>query len=122
MYRKLPRSEEDAIAYEVTGKLDEDALDELLTDLETAIADHGTVDLLISVPEAPAPYLEREAFTDDLGFWLRHGDDVGRYAVVGDDRLLEFLTDVSDPMTSTEVEFFHEESLDAAWNWVVNGE
>lgn len=34
--------------------------------------------------------------TDDLGFWFQHRDDLERYVIVGDSRLVEWVSELGD--------------------------
>jgi hypothetical protein len=119
MYRKLPRSDENVLGYEIQEVLTEDQLDEILTEIEEIIADHGSVRLLVSMPSVPYPDIK--AIDDDLGFWLRHSDNIDRYAVVGESPLLEWSSDVADRMTEPDIEYFEQTEIDDAWHWVKTG-
>jgi hypothetical protein len=119
MYRKLPRSDENVLGYEIQEVLTEDQLDEILTEIEETIADHGSVRLLVSMPSVPYPDIK--AIDDDLGFWLRHSDSIDRYAVVGESPLLEWSSDVADRMTEPDIEYFEQTEIDDAWRWVKTG-
>jgi hypothetical protein len=119
MYKKLPRSDENVLGYEIREVLTEDQLDEILTEIEETIADHGSVRLLVSMPSVPYP--DVKAIDDDLGFWLRHSDNIDRYAVVGESPLLEWSSDIADRVTEPDIEYFEQTEIDDAWSWVKTG-
>lgn len=119
MYEKLSRSGTTTLGYEVREVLTEEQLNEILTELEEAIATHGSVRLLVYMPSMPYP--EISALDDDLGFWLRHSENIDRYAVVGDGDLLEWASNVADRVTEPDVKYFEEDALDTAWDWVETG-
>lgn len=119
MYEKLSRSDENVLGYEIREVLTEDQLDEILTELEKTIADHGSVRLLVSMPSMPYPDLK--ALDDDLGFWLRHRENIDRYAVVGESTLLEWCSNITDAVTEPDIEYFEQADIDDAWDWVETG-
>lgn len=116
MYEKLSRSEGKVLGYEIREVLTEEQLDEILTEIEEVIADHGSVRLLVSMPSIPYP--DVKAIDDDLGFWLRHSENIDRYAVVGENPLLEWSSKVADRVSDPDIEYFEQAELDAAWDWV----
>lgn len=116
MYEKLPQSEEDTLGYEIREVLTEEQLTEMLDEIEEAIAEHGSVRLLVYVPSVPYPDIK--ALDDDLGFWLRHREHIDRYAVVGDSPLLEWASRLTDRVSHPDVEHFGEDDLPEAWAWV----
>lgn len=116
MYEKLSRSEGEVLGYEIREVLTEDQLEEILTEIEEVIADHGSVRLLVSMPSIPYP--DVKAIDDDLGFWLRHSENIDRYAVVGESPLLEWSSKVADRVSAPDIEYFEQAEIDAAWDWV----
>lgn len=119
MYEKLSRSDENVLGYEVREVLTEDQLEEILTEIEEAIADYGSVRLLVSMPSVPYP--DVNAIDDDLGFWLRHSENIDRYAVVGESSLLEWSSEIADRVTEPDFEYFEQDDIDDAWNWLESG-
>lgn len=118
MIEKLPRSEGNSIGYEVTDTLSEAEYGEILADVEAAIDEHGSAKLLIDLSRVSDSYAEFDAYEEDLGFYLRHGEEMECYAVVGDDSAPEWGTELSDRVTETDIEFFDAENLDDAWEYV----
>ena len=116
MYEKLDRSGEGVLGYRVSDRITEAELEAILQELETTIADRGDVDLLVHVESFPTP--ELDALDEDIGFWLQHGDDIGRYAVVGDSSIMKWATKAGDRATEATVRYFEEPELDDAWEWV----
>ena len=116
MYEKLSRSGENVLGYEVREVLTEDQLEEILSEIEERIAEHGSVRLLVSMPSVPYP--DVKAVDDDLGFWLRHSENIDRYAVVGESPLLEWSSEIADRVTEPEIEYFEQADIGEAWDWV----
>lgn len=119
MYKKLSRSNENVLGYEIKEVLTEDQLDQILTELEKTIADHGSVQLLVSMPSMPYPDLK--ALDDDLGFWLRHSENIDRYAIVGENPLLEWSSNIANRVTQPDIEYFEQADIDDAWDWIESG-
>lgn len=116
MYEPLGRSGDGVLGYRVSDRITEDELEAILQDLETTIADRGEVNLVVHVESFPTP--ELDALDEDIGFWLEHDDDIGRYAVVGDSSLMKWATKAGDRASEAEVRYFEEEQLAEAWDWV----
>lgn len=119
MYQTLAESQDPVVGYEVRGELDEADLEAILSDLERVIDEYGEARLLVVLPEIPQPSLD--ALEEDLGFWMRHADELERYAVVGDGRLLEWTAKLGDAAVDTDLRHFEESDLDDAWNWAKAG-
>ncbi len=73
---------------------------------------------LVAILESFKGWEKSEAW-GDLGFMVKHGNDVVKMAIVGDERWKEeaFLF-VGKGLRSTEVEFFPSSSLKQAEEWV----
>jgi hypothetical protein len=62
---------------------------------------------------------EKSESWGDLGFMVKHGDDIVKMAIVGDERWKEeTLLFVGKGLRSTEIEFFPSSSLKQAEEWV----
>jgi hypothetical protein len=116
MYEKLDRSGDGVLGYRVSDRITEEELEAILQELETTVAERGDVDLLVHVESFPTPDLD--ALDEDIGFWLEHGDDIGRYAVVGDSSIMKWATKAGDKAADADVQYFETEALDHAWDWV----
>jgi hypothetical protein len=64
MLRKLQRSVDNVLGYEVGGKLTEEEFEAFAEEFEAAISRHGKVRLLIQMPEMPR--MESGALWEDL--------------------------------------------------------
>ncbi|MFB6087679.1 MAG: STAS/SEC14 domain-containing protein [Haloarculaceae archaeon] len=116
MYEKLDRSSGRVLGYEVRDELTESQLESVLQDIERVIVEHGSARVLVYMPTVPRPDLD--ALDEDVGFWLEHGDDIERYAIVGDSRLLEWVTGLEDRVSGIDFRYFDESELDEAWAWL----
>ncbi|MCD2198867.1 MULTISPECIES: STAS/SEC14 domain-containing protein [unclassified Halobacterium] len=116
MYEKLDRSGGRVVGYQVRDELSEEDVEAMLQDIEETIHEEGSARVLVYMPTVPVPDLD--ALDEDIGFWLHHGDDLEKYAVVGDNRLLEWVTDLEDRVTDVDLEYFGAADLDDAWEWL----
>ncbi|MFD6953213.1 hypothetical protein A6A08_20345 [Nocardiopsis sp. TSRI0078] len=58
------------------------------------------------------------ALDDDLRFAGEHLGDIERYAVVGDQKLLELMVRASDKVVRARARHFAPEDEEAAWAWL----
>ena len=61
---------------------------------------------------------EIDALWQELKFDMRHNDDFGRIAVVGDSRVQEWGTKLSKPFFDAELRYFDEAEREAAEAWL----
>lgn len=120
MVEKLPKSGGRVLGYRVDGRIEGDELTKMLREMESVIEREGEVRLLVQLEGFPTTDLD--ALTEDLSFWLEHGNDIERYAVVGDSTLLDWAADVGGTMTSVDVQYFAESEMRDAWEWVAEDE
>ena len=118
MIEELPRSEGNSLGYEVTDTLSKEEYEEILANVELAIDKYGSAKLLLDLSRVSDSYAEFDAYEEDFDFYLRHGDEMECYAVVGDDSVHEWGTKLGDRVTETDLEFFDAKSLDEAWEYV----
>lgn len=120
MYTRLNGSMSESsgktLGYKITGKITEAEYQALRAELNRAIAEHGKIRLLVSIPELPA--MEWGVFDEDLRFAAQHMNDIERFAVVGDSTLVEWMTKLSGAVVGTEVRHFEPTEMDDAWRWV----
>ncbi|MGB9964636.1 STAS/SEC14 domain-containing protein [Halobacterium sp. CBA1126] len=116
MYEKLDRSSGRVVGYRVRDELSEADVEAMLEDVGETIREEGSARVLVYMPTVPVP--DVDALDEDVGFWLQHGDDVEKYAVVGDNRLLEWVTGLEDRVTGVDFEYFDAADLDDAWAWL----
>lgn len=117
MYRRLARSHDNIMGYEVSGAITEDDYLEMVTELREVIDDFGGARVLVRAPELPSPDFPQafgdriQPLTDDLGA-------VERYALVSDDPDAELAAPEPTQMTPTELRVFDSAQEDDAWRWL----
>ena len=112
VYWKLEESSGNVLCYEARGKLTEDELGSILTDIEEAIDRFGKVYLLIYLPDIPRPDLG--AVREDLEFARKLTKDIGRYAGVGGSALLDWVARLEGPLVNIEIKHFELDRLEEA--------
>jgi len=59
-----------------------------------------------------------DAALDDFRFGMQHQDDFERIAIVGQGVLQHWMTLMAKPFISADVQFFNQEQLGEAWDWL----
>ncbi|MFY1652429.1 STAS/SEC14 domain-containing protein [Solwaraspora sp. WMMB762] len=110
--------EGNVLGYEVAGKLTEQEYHDLYRELRAAIAEYGSVSVLGRLPDDGLPGMELSAIDDRLRFAREHLTDIDRAAVVGGNRVAEWVTRASDAMTPIELRHFDAGAEQHAWDWL----
>jgi hypothetical protein len=105
-----------ALELDILDKLNADDYREFIPPAEARIERQSKVNLLVRIKNFHG--WTPSALWEDLKFDVKHFNDVGRLAVVGEDDSGKWMTTVSRPFTGAEVEFFTKQQLDAARDWV----
>ena len=116
MYRILESNSEKVVGLRVNGKLTKEDYDGLIPYLEDILAQFDQISLLCDMSGFVG--IEAQAFWEDFKFSLRHLRDFKRMAIVGDQRWLEWWTNVFNPLVKTDVKYFPLEHMNEAWTWV----
>lgn len=99
-----------------SGTLTGDDYSKLLPAFEQRIKRHNKVNVLFDMVDFHG--WDAKGLWGDLKFDLKHFADVGRFAMVGDQKWEKNLTDLSRPFTTAEVRYFDRSHLDEARAWV----
>jgi hypothetical protein len=116
MYRKLAESSGSTLGYEFEGRISEDDVEAVTTELERAIEEHGKARLLIVFDDLEG--VEPKAIWEDLKFTPRYLTDVERFAFVGDEEWHEWVTAMAEKISRAEARFFTPDDLVQAWAWI----
>ncbi len=118
MFEELGDNTGAVLAYRVGGKVTREELGEIETKLVAAIDKFGKVRVLVELTGLSG--MEPGAFWEDLKFTLRHGRDIERLAVVGDQNWERWWTKIAGKLSGTDVEYFEVQQRIHAWHWLEN--
>lgn len=116
MYRRLDSGDDDVLGFEVEGTISQSSFEELLGEVRRAIDRFSAVRLLIRVHGWPTG--ETPTLAERLRFAKEHFGGIERYAVVGDSRVVEYLTTLADAFVDMDLRFFEVDEEKQAWAWV----
>ena len=103
---------------EIRGTLGKAEFDRCLTSLVSQIEDGGPLRLMVVLDQFDG--WEAKDAWNDIGIYIKHGDAVGRIAIVGDERWrdLALMFAVAD-LRKAPVEFFPAHDAAAADKWLM---
>jgi len=110
------RGQGNALGFTMKGKLSDEDYQKLIPVLEAAIASFGKIRLHVQFKDFHG--WDLGALWDDFKFGLAHKRDIERIAMVGENRIEEWMAKISKPFTSGEVRYFDSVDVEAAWIWV----
>ena len=110
----LDGSSENTLGFAVEGDVTKADYDVLTPAVEHAVAEHGSVSLLLDLTEFH--WEKVDAWGSDLEFGERLHDNIDKMAIVGDHTWQRYLAKLSSPFYAKESKFF--ESRDDAWGWI----
>lgn len=115
MYKKLDVDTNGVLGYEISGSVGDEAYETASAEIQEAIETHGSVNLLVRMPDTPDAEVDDG---DPLDFLFEHDDHIGRLAVVGDDRRVTWLARLGKARISSMVKRFDPDDEDDARLWV----
>ena len=116
MIRKLEKSKGKVIGFELSGKLHDEDYQVLVPEVEKVIDREGSVRLLLHLVDFQG--WDLHAAWDDMKFGVKHYRDFERVAIVGDKTWEEWMARLATPFTSSGSRFFHDDEIEAAWDWL----
>lgn len=116
MIQKLKESSGKAVGFKFSGELTDNEFKKFASEVETIIADHGKIRLLMVV-DYPQEF-DLKAAWDDLLFWIKHTKDIDRLAIVGQKKWEKWLELLGKPFIRAEVEYYENANVRNAWDWV----
>ena len=119
MYQRLERGKGKVVAFEIGESVTKEEVEQMLAQMREAVDEHGRIRLLVRMEGWPKN--ATAAFAERIRFAKDHYGDIDRYAVVGDHRLVEFLTEATDKVVSMELRHFDLPEEEAAWRWIEQG-
>lgn len=101
----------------VNGKITTEDYKKMLTSMGDAIdASPERLNFLVDINDLDG--MELGAMWEDAKFGFSNLDKVGRVAMVGDQKWLEKVAKLADPLTKIELKSFKEDDEYDAWQWI----
>ncbi len=116
MIERFPMGPANILAYEFREELTKDDVERFHDELRRAIDEYGSVKLYTDVHKMES--VTPRAMIEDLKLTPEYVSDIDRYAVVGDQRWQEWVTELGDLVTKGEVRYFRPEEALRARRWL----
>ncbi|CAM3937085.1 STAS/SEC14 domain-containing protein [Alkalicoccus chagannorensis] len=109
-------SSDNIAVYKIEEKLTEEEHKQMAADLDERIKQHGTVHLLVDIPETPK--LESGTFSDHFTFVKEHKLQIGRFAMISESSVVRSVAKIYDAVTNIDFQNFGEDERDKARIWI----
>jgi universal stress protein A len=116
MFQQLPVQEDNIVAFRVSGKLSHADYQEFLPRLESLIRKNHRISILLELVDFHG--WDLAAAWDDFRFGIEHANDFERLAIVGHGSIQRWMSLMARPFTSAKVQFFEQDQLARAWDWL----
>ena len=117
MLRQLEQSHDNVIGFSVGGDLTGDEVQQAISRMRDAIAEHGTIRLLFRLTDMSVSTFF-SALDERFDFVRTHTDDIDRVAVVSDDKATELLSKLGGSLGGIESNHFSLDKEDKGWAWL----
>lgn len=114
MIEKLDRSSGSVLGFRVSGDVTKDDYGVLTPAVESAVADGGSVSLLLDLTEFH--WEKVSAWGSDMRFGHEYHEKIDKMAIVGNKKWEELLAKICSPFYAKEARYF--ENDDDAWVWL----
>ena len=106
------------VQLEITGRIDAREFDTALSQLEQAIARHGSIRVLEIIGPLEAPPIPWSRYWDDFKVGFQHLGDITHAAVVADQGWIQGWVRFLDPLLKAEIRTFASAERAAALAWL----
>lgn len=113
-FRSVPNT--NIVELTVDGEVTRDDFDAVITEINSKIADYGSVDVLEEIRDIGK--LPPSVVWADLKWAASHMKNVGRAAVVCDKHWVEKMVDVMQPLTKADIRHFDHDEIGVARHWL----
>ena len=117
MYEILPETRPGLMALKVSGKMTKADYDALGPWIEARVAEHPKPAALIVIDDF-AGFDGIEAVAEDLKLGVKHYNDMGKVAMVGDRAWLKAIVKLFAPFSRADIEYFDEGDVERARTWL----
>ena len=104
------------VEVQLSGKLTKEAYEAFIPDLESVIAEHGKIRLLVEMKDFQG--WDLAAVWEDTKFGYQHFSDIERIAIVGETTWEKWMTSFCKPFTRAKIKYFDSSELEAGRAWV----
>lgn len=115
--KSTPLISERVLHVRLNGKLTDADYQQFVPELEKLIERHGSLRLLVEMTDFHG--WNAGALWDDFKVYLKHGNEIGRIAIVGEKSWQEWMTRVSKPFLHSDVRYFDHDHAGEARQWVL---
>ena len=116
MITSLDSPSENAIGFQLSGKLHDEDYKTFVPAIDQAIDEHGKARILASFHDFEG--WDMHALWDDIKFATTHCSKIERIALVGEKKWEEWMAKICKPFTMAKIEYFTADQLSEAWNWL----
>ena len=116
MTKKLDIDTPEVVAYEFDQKITEEEVERIHDDIRKALAENETVRLFADCRHLES--MDPSAVIEDLKLAPEYISEIERFAVIGDNKWLEFLSKAGDKLTQGETRYFSPDEFNKARQWI----
>ena len=116
MTKKLDIETPEVVAYQFDHKITKDEVKEIHDELRKAIAENDSVRIFADCRNLEG--MDPSAVIEDLKLAPEYVSDIERFAVIGDNKWLEFLSKAGDKLTQGETRYFSPHEFSKARQWI----
>ena len=109
-------NENNVVTVTASGKLTKDEYERAIPECEALFEKHDRLRFFIRLEDFAG--FELGALWEDIKFYRKHSNELGRTAIVGEKTWEEWATRFSSLFYSPEVRFFYKDDETEAWEWV----
>jgi hypothetical protein len=116
MILKHELSQDSVLGFEITDRVTDGEYQRMIHEIYASIEQHGCVRLLVLIPDVTGT--EQKTIDERLRFLKEHSESIERYAIVGDERMAEWVADVAGSRVGIDVCHFSMDDEEHAWTWL----
>lgn len=116
MIERLPMGPGDVIAYDLRGELTTEDVNKVHGDIRRTLEDHDALRLYIDAQNLEG--ITPRAVIEDLKLAPEYITDIARFAIIGDQRWQEWVTNASDYFTQGDARYFAPDEAARAQKWI----
>jgi hypothetical protein len=107
---------QNVLEVQLTGKLTREFYEQFVPEVERQIQQFGKLRILLELNEFHG--WTAGALWEDLKFDFRHGQDIERLAIVGEQQWQKGMAAFCKPFTAATVKYFDQSKIDSARRWI----